>query len=43
MIGFLIGLFVGGFVGMAVMALMQIASDADRHMEENEPHGVTEA
>ena len=34
MIGFLIGLFVGGFIGIAVMALMFIAGQADRHSEE---------
>ena len=32
MIGFLIGLVVGGIVGVLVMALMRVASDADRHM-----------
>ena len=30
MIGFIIGLMLGGFFGVAVMALMQIASDADK-------------
>ena len=29
MIGFIIGLMLGGFFGVAIMALMQIASDAD--------------
>ena len=32
MIGFLIGLFVGGFLGIFVMALMHIASDADQRV-----------
>ena len=30
MIGFLIGLMLGGFLGIIVMALMHIASDADQ-------------
>lgn len=29
MIGFIVGLMVGGFFGIAVMALLRIASDAD--------------
>ncbi|WP_405340640.1 DUF3789 domain-containing protein [Ruminococcus sp.] len=29
MIGFIIGLMIGGFFGIAIMALMQVASDAD--------------
>lgn len=29
MIGFIIGLMLGGFFGVAIMALMQVASDAD--------------
>ena len=33
MIGFIIGLFVGGFFGVCIMALMQVASDADDTME----------
>ncbi len=32
MLGFLIGLLVGGFLGIAVMAMMSIASQADRDM-----------
>ena len=32
MLGFLIGLMVGGFLGIAVMAMMRIASQADRDM-----------
>lgn len=35
MIGFLIGLVVGGIFGVLVMALMNIAKDADRHMDED--------
>lgn len=35
MIGFLIGLFIGGFAGVAVMALMQIAGEDDRRMEDD--------
>ncbi len=35
MIGFLIGLVVGGIFGVLVMALMNIAKDADRHMEDD--------
>lgn len=33
MIGFIIGLMLGGFFGVALMALMQIASDADDRVE----------
>ncbi|WP_316637699.1 DUF3789 domain-containing protein [uncultured Ruminococcus sp.] len=33
MIGFIIGLMLGGFFGVALMALMQIASDADGRAE----------
>lgn len=33
MIGFLIGLVVGGIFGVIVMALMNIARDADDHAE----------
>ena len=32
MIGFIIGLMLGGFFGVAIMALMQVASDADDKM-----------
>ena len=32
MLGFLIGLMVGGFLGIAVMAMMSVASQADRDM-----------
>ena len=32
MLGFLIGLMVGGFLGIAVMAMMSIASQADKDM-----------
>ncbi len=39
MIGFIIGLMVGGFFGIVVMALLRIASDADEqvgmHSEQN--------
>ncbi len=31
MIGFLIGLMVGGIIGVIIMALMNMASEADRH------------
>ncbi|WP_316608271.1 DUF3789 domain-containing protein [uncultured Ruminococcus sp.] len=34
MIGFLIGLFIGGFAGVAVMALLNVASEADHHIDE---------
>lgn len=33
MIGFIIGLFVGGFIGIAVSALIRIASKADNNAE----------
>ena len=40
MIGFIIGLMLGGFFGIAVMALLQVASDADRragmHSKQNQ-------
>lgn len=35
MIGFFIGLLVGGFVGVCVMAMMSLASYADDTMEKN--------
>ncbi len=31
MIGFLIGLVIGGWLGVTVMALMQIASESDKN------------
>lgn len=34
MVGFLIGLLVGGFVGIVLMALLQVASRADDQMEQ---------
>lgn len=33
MIGFIIGIMVGGCVGVVVMCLCRVASDADRQME----------
>ncbi|MBQ9679375.1 MAG: DUF3789 domain-containing protein [Ruminococcus sp.] len=33
MIGFLIGIFVGGVIGVTVMAMMNIASESDKHEE----------
>ncbi len=33
MIGFIIGLFLGAFIGVAVMCLCNIASKTDRNME----------
>ena len=38
MIGFIIGLMLGGFFGVAIMALMQIASDADDRAEMHRKH-----
>lgn len=40
MIGFIIGLFVGGCVGVVVMCLCRVAGDADRQteMEEDNEH-----
>ena len=38
MVAFIIGLVVGGIFGVAVMALMHIASEADRYMEEDFPN-----
>lgn len=38
MVGFIIGLAVGAGFGVAVMALMNIASQADRHIEEDYPN-----
>ena len=32
MIGFLIGFMLGGFVGICIMAMMRLASDADDRM-----------
>ena len=38
MIGFIIGLFVGAFIGVALMCLCNAASSADKNMENlNEP------
>ncbi len=31
MLGFLIGIIVGGIIGVIIMALIKVASDADRH------------
>lgn len=36
MIGFFIGLFVGGFFGVAIMCLLNVASEADDRMEREE-------
>ena len=33
MIGFFIGLFVGGFFGVAIMCCLNVASEADDQME----------
>ena len=33
MLGFLIGLSAGAIIGVIIMALMNIASDADRHTD----------
>ena len=33
MIGFFIGLFVGGFFGVAIMCYLNVASEADDQME----------
>ncbi len=33
MIGFIIGLFLGAFIGVAVMCLCNVASKADKDME----------
>ena len=33
MLAFIIGLIIGGFVGVVAMAMMSLASDADRHMK----------
>ncbi len=35
MIGFIIGLFLGSFIGVAVMCLCNVASKADIDMEEH--------
>ena len=40
MIGFLIGLVVGGIFGIIVMAMMHIASEADDKMEEINSEGA---
>ena len=34
MVGFIIGLFVGGFLGVLVMCLCNVASRADNNMEQ---------
>lgn len=33
MLGFIIGLFIGGFIGVCLMALLQCAKQADREYE----------
>ena len=33
MLGFLVGLMAGGLIGVIIMALMNVASDADRHSD----------
>ena len=44
MIGFFIGLFVGGFFGVAIMCCLNVASEADDQMErEREKLCCTEA
>ena len=44
MIGFFIGLFVGGFFGVAIMCCLNVASEADDQMErEQEKIGCTES
>ena len=35
-IGFIIFFMLGGFVGVIIMALMNIAKEADRHIEREE-------
>lgn len=34
MIGFFIGIFVGGFFGVAIMCCLNVASEADNRMDE---------
>ena len=36
MVGFIIGLFVGGFLGVCVMCLCNVASRADNNIEQME-------
>ena len=31
MIGFFIGLFVGGIIGVVIMCILAVAGDADKH------------
>ena len=31
MLGFFIGLFVGGIIGVAIMCIMAVAGDSDKH------------
>ncbi len=40
MIGFIIGLFVGGFLGVFIMCLCNVASRADDEMEKMNIQGV---
>lgn len=35
MIGFIIGLFIGGFIGVTVMCCLFVAKEADRDINEN--------
>ena len=43
MIGFIIGLFVGGFLGVFVMCLCNAASRADNNMEQMNINKVKES
>lgn len=40
MIGLIIGLFVGGFLGVSIMCLCNVASRADDEMEKMNNQGV---
>ncbi len=42
MIGFIIGLFLGAFIGVVVMCLCNVASKADKDMENIEDKSSTE-
>jgi hypothetical protein len=42
MVGFLIGLLAGGFIGISIMAVLNVASDADDRLEKEAKKGSGE-
>ena len=42
MLGFIIGLFVGAFLGVALMCVMSVAGESEKPSKENENNGKNE-